>query len=60
MKRGFFSLKIAKAKAALGVAPRWGLGQAIKRTMEWYRSFSAGEAAKALCERDITTFLGEA
>jgi CDP-glucose 4,6-dehydratase len=57
---GLLSLEIAKAKAALGVAPRWGLGQAIKRTMEWYRSFSAGEAAKALCERDITTFLGEA
>ena len=57
---GLLSLEIAKAKAALGVAPRWSLGEAIKRTMEWYRSFSAGEAAKALCERDITAFLGEA
>ena len=54
---GLLSLEIAKAKAALGVAPRWGLGEAVKRTMEWYRSFSAGEAGKALCERDITAFL---
>ena len=57
---GLLSLEIAKAKAALGVAPRWGLGEAIKRTMEWYRAFYAGEAAKALCERDIKAFLGEA
>ena len=57
---GLLSLEIAKAKAALGVAPRWDLGEAIKRTMEWYRAFSAGEAAKALCERDIKAFLGQA
>jgi CDP-glucose 4,6-dehydratase len=57
---GLLSLEIAKAKSALGVAPRWGLGEAIKRTMEWYRAFSAGEAGSALCERDIKAFLGEA
>jgi CDP-glucose 4,6-dehydratase len=57
---GLLSLEIAKAKAALGVAPRWGLGEAIKRTMEWYRSFYAGEAGSALCEGDIKAFLGEA
>jgi CDP-glucose 4,6-dehydratase len=57
---GLLSLEIAKARAALGVAPRWGLTEAVKRTMEWYRAFSAGEAAKVLCERDITAFLGEA
>jgi CDP-glucose 4,6-dehydratase len=57
---GFLSLEIAKAKAALGVAPRWGLDEAIKRTMQWYRAFYAGEAGGALCERDITAFLGEA
>ena len=39
---------------------RWGLGEAIKRTMEWYRSFYAGEAGSALCEGDIKAFLGEA
>jgi CDP-glucose 4,6-dehydratase len=42
------------------VAPRWGLGEAIKRTMEWYRSFYAGEAGSALCDGDIKAFLGEA
>jgi CDP-glucose 4,6-dehydratase len=57
---GLLSLEIAKAKAVLGVTPRWGLREAIKRTMEWYRAFSAGEAGGALCERDITAFLGEA
>jgi CDP-glucose 4,6-dehydratase len=57
---GFLSLEIAKAKAVLGVAPRWGLDEAIKRTMEWYRAFYAGEAGSALCERDVAAFLGEA
>jgi CDP-glucose 4,6-dehydratase len=57
---GLLSLEIAKAKAALGVAPRWGLGEAVKRTMEWYRAFYAGEAGSTLCERDIKAFLGEA
>jgi CDP-glucose 4,6-dehydratase len=57
---GLLSLEIAKAKAALGVAPRWGLGEAITRTMEWYRSFYTGEAGSALCEGDIKSFLGEA
>ena len=56
---GLLSLEIAKAKATLGVVPRWGLGEAVKRTMEWYRAFSAGEAAKELCERDVAAFLGE-
>jgi len=57
---GLLSLEIAKAKATLGVVPRWGLGEAVKRTMEWYRAFSAGQAAKELCERDVVAFLGEA
>jgi CDP-glucose 4,6-dehydratase len=57
---GLLSLEVAKAKAALGVAPRWGLDTAIKRTMEWYRAFYAGEPAAKLCEHDIAGFLGEA
>jgi CDP-glucose 4,6-dehydratase len=57
---GLLSLEIAKAKAALGVNPRWGLDEAVKRTMGWYRAFHAGEAGGGLCERDIAAFLGEA
>jgi CDP-glucose 4,6-dehydratase len=57
---GLLSLEIAKAKAALGLAPRWGLDAAIKRTMEWYRAFYAGKAGDVLCERDISAFMGEA
>jgi CDP-glucose 4,6-dehydratase len=57
---GLLSLEIAKAKEALGVAPRWGLDAAINRTMEWYQAFYTGKAGGALCERDITAFLGEA
>ena len=56
---GLLSLEIAKAKAALGVAPRWDLASAIERTMEWYRAFHAGNAADLLCERDIAAFVGE-
>ena len=39
--------------SVLGVAPRWALPEAVRRTMLWYRRLADGAAARALCEADI-------
>lgn len=53
---GWLSLEIAKARAALGVVPRWTLEEAVRRTMDWYRGVDQGGDARALCEADIAAF----
>ncbi len=56
---GWLALETAHARQALGVAPRWGLQEAIARTMAWYRAQSAGGAgdnARALCLADIAAW----
>ena len=50
---GRLALDSAQAGALLGVAPRWALAEAVRRTMLWYRRFANGTAARELCERDI-------
>lgn len=50
------ALDISKARAMLGVAPRWKLPQALARTMHWYRRFARGDDARALCLADIAAF----
>ena len=53
---GRLSLEIAKTKEELGLHPRWTLETAIKKTMQWYKAFYEGNAAKALCLNDIKAF----
>jgi len=53
---GWLGLEIARARAQLGVAPRWGLHEAIRRTMTWYRKLDAGAEARALCEAEISDY----
>ncbi|MDQ6640131.1 MAG: CDP-glucose 4,6-dehydratase [Pseudomonadota bacterium] len=50
---GRLALEVARARAVLGVASQWGLGEAVERTMRWYRRQHDGAAALALCEADI-------
>jgi CDP-glucose 4,6-dehydratase len=50
---GRLALEVARARAVLGVAPRWGLPEAVRRTMRWYRRLADGAPARALCEADI-------
>jgi CDP-glucose 4,6-dehydratase len=50
---GRLALEVARARAVLGVAPRWPLPEAVQRTMLWYRRLAEGAAARALCEADI-------
>ena len=53
---GWLALEVAQARAALGVAPRWPLQEAVRRTMDWYRRFADGADARTLCEADIAAF----
>ena len=50
---GRLSLAIDHARDVLGVAPRWALPEAVRRTMAWYRRLAEGAAARVLCEADI-------
>jgi CDP-glucose 4,6-dehydratase len=55
---GRLMVESAKARERLGFAPRWGLEESVRRTMSWYRSLAAGQAALDLCHADIASFGG--
>jgi CDP-glucose 4,6-dehydratase len=56
---GWLALEVAKARQVLGVQPRWGLQQAVQRTLRWYRGLAEGSCAQALCQADLQAFLGD-
>lgn len=53
---GWLSLETAKARAVLGLTPRWSLAKALEKTMLWYRHQRDGQSAQSLCEADILAF----
>ena len=53
---GSLKLEVSKARAVLGVHPRWSLAQAVARTMAWYRAQNDGADARSLCEADLGAF----
>jgi CDP-glucose 4,6-dehydratase len=55
---GWLALEIAKARQALGFAPKWALAETVKRTMAWYRAQHEGADARALCEAEIADYEG--
>jgi CDP-glucose 4,6-dehydratase len=57
---GWLALETAKALHLLGVAPRWSLQTAVRRTMEWYRDQQDGRGVRELCARDIADFEADA
>ena len=56
---GWLALEITKARVKLGVSPRWNLGQAIERSMLWYRAHFKGADARELCLADIAAYEGD-
>lgn len=50
------TLQVTRARAALGVAPRWSLATTVERTMRWYRRQAEGCNASTLCEEDIAAY----
>ncbi len=55
---GWLALETARARQALGVAPRWHLAKAVTRTMDWYRAQAGGADARALCLADLQAWEG--
>jgi CDP-glucose 4,6-dehydratase len=47
----------AKARALLGWAPRWRLGDALERTVDWYKAFYAGRDMQPLSLAQIDEYL---
>lgn len=55
---GWLALEIAKARALLGVQPRWNLEASVEHTMNWYKKQNSGMDAYDLCLADIKAFEG--
>ena len=53
---GWLALETAKARAALGVQPRWGLAETVTHTMSWYQAQHAGADARELCLAEIAQY----
>lgn len=53
---GWLALDIAKARSTLGITPRWGIEESVKRTIEWYRAIGAGDNARTRCLAEIAEF----
>lgn len=52
----WLALDPTRAKTELGVDARWGLDEAISRTIHWYRAYGEGLPARALCESDLQAY----
>jgi len=53
---GWLALEVARARTALGVAPRWSLATSVQRSLAWYRRQADGADARSLCLADIDAF----
>jgi CDP-glucose 4,6-dehydratase len=53
---GLLQLETSKARNILDVQPQWSLGEAVDRTMRWYRRLSSGAEALSLCQADIADY----
>jgi CDP-glucose 4,6-dehydratase len=53
---GWLALETAKARVALGMQPKWGLADTVKRTMKWYQAQHAGADARELCLAEIAQY----
>jgi CDP-glucose 4,6-dehydratase len=47
----------ARARSHLGWAPRWRLGEALDRTVDWYKAFYAGSDMQAVTLEQIDEYL---
>lgn len=53
---GRLALEIIKVQVTLGVSPKWGLAESVRRTMAWYRTQQQGADAGGLCEAEIAAY----
>lgn len=50
-------LDCAQLTAKLGWKPRWGIQQAVEKTVEWTRAYMAGERMDSVMQRQIDDFI---
>ncbi|KRF18687.1 CDP-glucose 4,6-dehydratase [Paenibacillus sp. Soil787] len=50
-------LDCTKAKMRLGWKPRWKLGQALDKVVEWSKAYKSGEDIRTVCLRQLNEFL---
>ena len=53
---GFLRLNCEKAKQRLGWYPRLKLEQALSWTVDWYKSYRAGDNVRTVTESQISSF----
>lgn len=53
---GWLALETAKARTQLGLMPRWGIAESIRRSIAWYRSQHDGADARTLCLTEINAY----
>lgn len=57
---GALALDVSRARAELGIVPRWDLEESVTRTMAWYQRQGSGASGAQLCDADIDSFSGPA
>ena len=53
---GYLKLDVSKARHRLGWRPRWGLDQALRATVDWYRAYRRGEDMRRVSIQQISSF----
>ncbi|TBU99973.1 CDP-glucose 4,6-dehydratase [Stutzerimonas kirkiae] len=56
---GLLSLDSSLARRRLGWRPRWALGQALERTLDWHRAWIDGNDMQAFSRAQIAAYQGE-
>ena len=51
-------LDCSKIKAAINRKPRWHIGEAVEKTVEWSKAYLSGGDVNAVMERQIDEYLG--
>ena len=52
----FLKLDCSKLKAIFGWRPRWNVGEAVQKAVEWTKAYLAGEDMGQVMDRQIEEF----
>lgn len=53
----FLKLDCSRIKKTFGWRPKWGVNEAIKKTVEWSKAYASGEDISGCMDRQIEEFL---
>ena len=53
----FLKLDCSKLKSVFGWRPRWHIGEAVRKTVEWTKVWTAGEEIPAEMDREIREYM---